>query len=77
MTIAYERKISYRKEKYMYTKFEKLLKKNKVTAYRVSKETGIPTATLTAWKHGKYTPKADKLLKIANYFNVPLETLLK
>ncbi|WP_127058835.1 helix-turn-helix domain-containing protein [Veillonella ratti] len=60
----------------MYKKFEKLLKTYKVTAYRVGKETGIPTATFTAWKQGKYTPKADKLLKIAEYFNVPIEYFL-
>lgn len=34
----------------MYEVFEKLLKANGVTAYRVGKETGISTATLTQWK---------------------------
>ena len=29
------------------------------------------------WKSGKYTPKVDKLQKIADYFKVPLETLIK
>ena len=57
----------------MYEKFEELLKKNNVTAYRVSKETGVTTATLTSWKQGKYTPKMEKLQKIADYFGVPTE----
>lgn len=57
----------------MYEKFEELLKKNNVTAYRVSKETGVTTATLTSWKQGKYTPKMEKLQKIADYFGVPIE----
>lgn len=57
----------------MYEKFEELLKKNNVTAYRVAKETGVTTATLTSWKQGKYTPKREKLQKIADYFNVGVE----
>lgn len=57
----------------MYEKFEELLKKNNVTAYRVAKETGVTTATLTSWKQGKYTPKREKLQKIADYFGVSVE----
>ncbi|WP_127058834.1 helix-turn-helix domain-containing protein [Veillonella ratti] len=60
----------------MYERFEQLLKENNVTPYRVSKETGIPTATLSSWKKGTYTPKNDKLQLIADYFNVSLEWLI-
>lgn len=56
----------------MYEKFEALLKENKVTPYRVHKETGISTATLSDWKNGKSEPKKDKIGKICDYFNVPL-----
>ncbi|MCI5996139.1 MAG: helix-turn-helix domain-containing protein [Blautia sp.] len=56
----------------MYDKFEKLLKRNGVTPYRVHKETGISTATLSDWKNGKSQPKKDKIEKICEYFNVPL-----
>lgn len=42
----------------------------------MSKETGIPQSTLSDWKNGRYTPKADKMLKIAEYFDVPLEYLV-
>ena len=56
----------------MYEKFEALLKENKVTPYRVHKETGISTATLSDWKNGKSEPKKDKIEKICEYFNVPL-----
>lgn len=55
----------------MYEKFEELLKENESTPYRVSKATGIATATLSDWKNGKSTPKKDKLALIANYFKVP------
>lgn len=60
----------------MYSIFEKLLKQHNVTAYRVAKETGINTATFTSWKQGKYTPKPDKLQKIADYFGVSLNYLM-
>jgi transcriptional regulator with XRE-family HTH domain len=55
----------------MYDKFDFLLKKNNTTPYKVSKATGIATATLSDWKNGKSTPKKDKLDLIANFFKVP------
>ncbi len=60
----------------MYEIFEHLLEERGVTAYRVSKETGVTTATLTSWKQGKYTPKPEKLQKIADFFGVSLEYLM-
>lgn len=60
----------------MYEIFAKLLSDNNVTAYQVGKATGISTSTLSEWKKGKYTPKMDKLQKIADYFNVPVDYLL-
>lgn len=59
----------------MYEIFEKLLEKHGLTAYRVAKDTGITTATLTSWKQGKYVPKQEKLQKIADYFGVPVDYL--
>lgn len=56
----------------MYELFQRLLDAKGVTAYRVSKETGISTSTLTQWKKGVSNPKPDKLQKIADYFGVPL-----
>lgn len=59
----------------MYEKYEALKKKFGVTDYRVAKETGIAQATLSAWKSGEYTPKADKLALIADFFGVTLDEL--
>ena len=56
----------------MYDKFEKLLEERGVTPYRVHKETGISTATLSDWKNGKSQPKQDKIEKICEYFNIPI-----
>ena len=60
----------------MYEIFEELLVKNRVTAYKVAKETGIATATLTQWKNGTSVPKQDKLQKIADFFGVTVDYLM-
>ena len=59
----------------MYERFETLLRENGITAYKLAKDTGISTATLTSWKQGAYTPKNDKLQRIAAYFGVTLDWL--
>lgn len=59
-----------------YERFEELCKEKGVTAYRVSKDTGITTATLSNWKGGRYTPKASKLKLIADYFGVSVDYIL-
>ena len=60
----------------MYEIFEQLLLKNHVTAYKVAKETGIATSTLTDWKKGRSTPKQDKLQLLADYFGVTVGYLM-
>lgn len=57
----------------MYEKFCQLLQRANITPYKVSKETGVSQQTLSDWKNGKSIPKIDKLQKIADYFNVPLD----
>ena len=59
-----------------YSAFEHLLKINNTTVYRVSKETGIAASTFTDWKNGRSCPKADKLRRIAAFFDVSLDELL-
>ena len=60
----------------MYEVFERLLAEHGITAYKVAKATGITTATLTSWKKGRYTPKQEKLQKIADYFGVTVEYIM-
>ena len=59
-----------------YNIFENLLKMNKTTVYRVSKDTGIAASTFTDWKNGRSVPKLDKIKLIASYFGVSLEYML-
>lgn len=60
----------------MWEVFERLCREKGVTPYRVGEETGIKGSTFYGWKTGKYTPKQDKLQKIADYFGVTLEYLM-
>lgn len=60
----------------MYEIFAKLLEERGVTAYKVSKATGIAGSTFSDWKSGRSTPKQDKLQKIADYFGVSVDFLI-
>lgn len=57
----------------MYEKVEKLMKEKGVKVADVAKATGISSSVFTDWKKGRYTPKADKLYALAEYFDVPME----
>ena len=61
----------------MYEKFDKLLQERGESINHVAKVTGIPKATLYEWMAGKYTPKIDKIKKIADYFNVPVSHFIE
>lgn len=60
----------------MYEIFSQLLQKFGVTAYKVSKATGISQSSLSDWKLGKVTPKTENMKKIADYFGVSVEYLM-
>lgn len=60
----------------MWEIFEKLRERKKVSAYEVCKAIGEPSGMISNWKAGRYTPKADKLQKIADYFGVTLDYLM-
>lgn len=60
----------------MYAIFDKILKEKGLTAYAVSKGTGIPGSTFSDWKSGKSSPKVDKLVKISNFLDIELSTLI-
>lgn len=61
----------------MYQKLNELLKEQKITAYRLAKDTGISPVVFSDWKSGKSKPKADKLKRIADYFGKPVEYFLE
>lgn len=59
----------------MYERFVELLQEKGITAYRVSKDTGVTQTTLSDWKTGRAVPKTATLQKIADYFGVTLDWL--
>lgn len=59
----------------MYERFNTICTTKGITPYKVSKETGISQTTLSQWKSGRSIPKIDKIQKIADYFNVPVEVI--
>lgn len=62
---------------FSYEKFQKICEERNVTVYEVSSRSGVATSTLSCWKNGKYTPKIDKIQKIAEFFNVPISYFLE
>ena len=58
----------------MYGRYVALREKKGVTDYRVAVET---KSTFSDWKSGRSVPKADKLLSLAKYFDVPVEYFLE
>ena len=59
----------------MYSVYERLRDERKLTDYAVAKALGIGRSTFSEWKRGDYTPKYDKLKKIADYFGVTTDYL--
>jgi ABC-type Mn2+/Zn2+ transport system ATPase subunit len=60
----------------MYEIFESLLREKGITAYKISKETGVTQTALSNWKRGKSTPNARNLQKLADYLEVSLDYLM-
>lgn len=61
----------------MYAKYAELRDKAEVRDADVAKATGIYPSVFTDWKNGKSNPKIDKLIKIAQFFNVSIEVFVK
>lgn len=56
--------------------FKQLLQKSNVTAYQMSKDTGISESLISNWKSGRQLPKYDSLNTLADYFGVSGDFLL-
>lgn len=58
-----------------YDRIYEIMKEKELTAYRVSKDTGISQASLADWRKGRSKPKIDKLQKLSEYFGVSISYL--
>lgn len=61
----------------MYQNYVKLRDERNLTDYAVAKDTGVPRSTFTDWKRGRCTPKVEKLMKLADYFGVSIDDLVR
>lgn len=59
-----------------YDIFNDLCIKKGIKPSRAAEEIGISRATVTNWKKNGYRPRQDILLRIADYFDVPVSVLV-
>ena len=54
----------------------KLMENKKVSSYKLARDIGVHTSTVSNWKEGK-KPKVDHLVLVADYFGVTVDYLLR
>lgn len=57
----------------MYEKYVELRDARNLKDADVARGTGLSPVVFSEWKKGKSKPKHEKMIKIANYFNVDVE----
>lgn len=60
-----------------YEKYAEIRDRHGYTDAMVADKADVAPATLSQWKTGKSKPKADKLLRIADTLEVPVEVLIR
>ncbi len=53
-----------------------LMESKSISAYKMSKDTGISDQLIGYWKKGEKLPSAENLMIISNYFGVSIDYLL-
>ena len=56
--------------------FFKLLNERKISAKKLSEDTGISTGNISDWKNGRSMPTALKLIQLANYLDCSVDFIL-
>ena len=54
-----------------------LIQNKGITAYKLSKDTGISEALISNWKTGRQLPKYDSIILLCDYFEVSADYLLE
>ena len=55
----------------------RLMDNKGVSAYKLSKETGISESVISRWRSGEQSPSFSSLVKVAHYFQCGLSELMK
>ena len=58
-------------------RLKQLRKKRKLTLQELSRVTGISAQSLSGYERGTNQPTADRLIWLADYFNVTVDYLLE
>lgn len=53
-----------------------IMEQKKISAYKMSKETGISDSLIGYWKKGERVPNAENLIILSKYLNVSIDYLL-
>jgi len=53
-----------------------LIEERGITAYKLTTDLGFSSSSISEWKKGRSSPKADAIIKIAGYFDVTTDYLL-
>lgn len=61
----------------MYATYAKMRDERNLKDADVAKATGIFPSVFTDWKNGKSSPKIDKIIKIADLFQVSLDDFVR
>lgn len=61
----------------MYAKYVELRDARNLTDAKVAEATGISRSTFTDWKNGRSHPKIEKIVKIAKFFEVSVDELVR
>ena len=60
----------------MISRIDQLLREQKKTASKMSRELGFSSGLYSQWKQGKQSPSADRLYKIAVYLGTSVDYLV-
>lgn len=59
----------------MYQKIKELCENESISVYRLEKELGLSVGSVSKWE--KSIPRADTLVKVANFFNKPIDFFIQ
>ncbi|MCL2862052.1 MAG: helix-turn-helix domain-containing protein [Firmicutes bacterium] len=57
-------------------KIFELLQEKGITQYKFAKDLGLTHGQVTDWKVGRSNPTVERLIKVADYFDVSVDYLL-
>ena len=60
-----------------YEAFRYLMYKRDIRKADVIRATGVTRPVLTDWEHGRREPSIRTMRRLADYFNVPVETFIE